>query len=81
MAEHVIPHFHNDPGVPTIRIGVKEFMCTGATPPFDHPISSSTWAATAKGFAPIARRDSSMTRRSAHIPSRPNASGAALPDS
>lgn len=37
MAEHVIPHFHNDPGVPTIRIGVKEFMCTGATPPFDHP--------------------------------------------
>src|SRR5271156_341338 len=37
MAEHVTPHFHNDPGVPTIRVGVKEFMCTGATPPFDHP--------------------------------------------
>ena len=37
MADHLIPHFHNDPGVATIRIGVKEFMCTGARPPFDHP--------------------------------------------
>jgi len=37
MAEHVIPHFHNDPGVPVIEIGAKEFMCVGARPPFDHP--------------------------------------------
>jgi uncharacterized Zn-finger protein len=37
MAEHVIPHFHNDPGLPVIEIGAKEFMCVGATPPFDHP--------------------------------------------
>lgn len=37
MADHLIPHFHNDPGVATIRVGVKEFMCTGARPPFDHP--------------------------------------------
>ena len=37
MADHAIPHFHNDPGVATITIGVKEFMCTGARPPFDHP--------------------------------------------
>jgi uncharacterized Zn-finger protein len=37
MAEHVIPHFHNDPGVPVIEIGTKEFMCVGATPPYDHP--------------------------------------------
>ena len=37
MADHAIPHFHNDPGVATIKIGVKEFMCTGARPPFDHP--------------------------------------------
>ena len=37
MADHSIPHFHNDPGVPTIRVRVKEFMCTGAKPPFDHP--------------------------------------------
>jgi uncharacterized Zn-finger protein len=37
MADHSIPHFHNDLGVPTIRVRVKEFMCTGARPPFDHP--------------------------------------------
>jgi len=37
MADHFIPHFHNDPGVQTIRVRVKEFMCTGARPPFDHP--------------------------------------------
>ncbi len=37
MAHQVVPHFRNDDGVETIRIGVKEFMCIGATPPFDHP--------------------------------------------
>ena len=37
MAEHIVPHFHNTPGVPVIEIGAKEFMCVGATPPFDHP--------------------------------------------
>ena len=37
MADHVVPHFHNDPGVPVIEIGAKEFMCIGATPPHDHP--------------------------------------------
>jgi uncharacterized Zn-finger protein len=37
MADLVVPHFHNDPGVPAIEIGAKEFMCVGATPPMDHP--------------------------------------------
>lgn len=37
MAGHTIPHFQNDSGHPVIEIGVKEFMCVGATPPFDHP--------------------------------------------
>jgi uncharacterized Zn-finger protein len=37
MADHLIPHFHNDLGVPSIAVRVKEFMCTGAKPPFDHP--------------------------------------------
>jgi len=37
MADHVVPHFHNDPGVTAIEIGSKEFMCIGASPPFDHP--------------------------------------------
>ena len=37
MADHVVPHFHNDSGVRAIAIGVREFMCVGAKPPFDHP--------------------------------------------
>ena len=37
MADKGTPHFHNDPGVPVIHVGSKEFMCIGATPPFDHP--------------------------------------------
>ncbi len=56
MAEHVVPHFHNDPGVPLIEIGAKEFMCVGATPPSTIRTSSSTWAPTTKSSVPIARR-------------------------
>ena len=37
MAETVVPHFHNDPGVAVIEIGAREFMCVGALPPLDHP--------------------------------------------
>jgi uncharacterized Zn-finger protein len=37
MAGHAIPHFQNDAGHAAISIGVKEFMCVGANPPFDHP--------------------------------------------
>lgn len=37
MADHVIPHFQNSAGLTVIAIGVKEFMCVGAIPPFDHP--------------------------------------------
>lgn len=37
MAGGRTPHFQNDAGHPRIEIGVKEFMCVGATPPYDHP--------------------------------------------
>ena len=37
MVDRIVPHFHNQPGVPIIEIGVREFMCIGALPPFDHP--------------------------------------------
>jgi len=37
MVDRSIPHFRNDLGVQSITVSVKEFMCTGATPPFDHP--------------------------------------------
>ncbi len=37
MASSAIPHFKNDDGVPRISIGVREFMCCGASDPHDHP--------------------------------------------
>ena len=37
MAAGTIPHFHNDQGATVIHIGAREFMCIGATAPFDHP--------------------------------------------
>jgi uncharacterized Zn-finger protein len=37
MADNIVPHFHNDPGVAVIEIGAREFMCVGALPPLDHP--------------------------------------------
>jgi uncharacterized Zn-finger protein len=37
MAAKGTPHFHNQPGVPVIHVGAKEFMCIGALPPLDHP--------------------------------------------
>lgn len=37
MADAVVPHFSNDAGVDRIEIGVKKFMCVGASAPFDHP--------------------------------------------
>lgn len=37
MAGHGVPHFHNSAGHAKIDIGVKEFMCVGALPPYDHP--------------------------------------------
>ncbi|WP_174801788.1 zinc-finger domain-containing protein [Martelella limonii] len=37
MAGHAIAHFKNDEGHRSIEIGVKEFMCVGASAPFDHP--------------------------------------------
>ena len=37
MADKGIPHFHNDPGLPVVHIGAKEFQCIGAIPPHDHP--------------------------------------------
>ena len=32
MVDLSIPHFHNDLGVLSIKVNVKEFMCTGAIP-------------------------------------------------
>ena len=37
MADKVVPHFANDIGAEKVTIGVKEFQCMGARPPYDHP--------------------------------------------
>ncbi len=37
MAGHTVPHLANDAGAEKITIGVKEFNCMGARPPYDHP--------------------------------------------
>jgi uncharacterized Zn-finger protein len=37
MAGGKTPKFCNEAGAREIRIGVKEFECIGAAPPFDHP--------------------------------------------
>ncbi|GAB4232677.1 MAG: zinc-finger domain-containing protein [Methyloligellaceae bacterium] len=37
MADAIVPHFCNDLGVSRIEIGVSEFQCMGASPPYDHP--------------------------------------------
>ncbi|WP_114956750.1 zinc-finger domain-containing protein [Flaviflagellibacter deserti] len=37
VADIRTPHFHNTAGHSAIRIGVREFQCIGARPPYDHP--------------------------------------------
>lgn len=37
MSKGGTPHFSNDAGASKVEIGVKEFKCIGARPPFDHP--------------------------------------------
>ena len=37
MSSNGYPKFKNDHGIQEIRIGAKEFLCIGASPPQDHP--------------------------------------------
>lgn len=37
MSDHMVPYFQNDGGNAQINIGVKKFMCCGASEPYDHP--------------------------------------------
>lgn len=37
MADIRTPHFHNTAGHRSVTVSVREFMCIGAKPPFDHP--------------------------------------------
>ena len=46
----------NDKGVDRIKVGVKEFQCMGAAPPFDHPHVYLDMGMRPRSSAPIARR-------------------------
>ncbi|MEX1153955.1 zinc-finger domain-containing protein [Parvibaculum sp.] len=37
MSGGTVPEFSNEVGARMISIGVHEFTCIGANPPFDHP--------------------------------------------
>jgi len=69
MSDHIIPHFQNDAGHAAIEIGVKEFMCVGATRLSIIRMCFSTWAMKAKPFARIARR--SIATMQSSMPTKP----------
>src|SRR3977135_2526053 len=60
------PKFHNEVGVPIVRIGCREFKCIGDKPPQDHPHIYSIWAMPVRSSAPIALRYSVSIRAWAH---------------
>jgi uncharacterized Zn-finger protein len=72
MGERGTPRFHNDSGVAAIHIGVKEFKCIGATPPFDHPHVYLDMGAADEIVCPycatIFRHDASLGRDAARPP-------------
>ncbi len=69
MAENIIPHFHNTPGVPVIEIGASEFMCVGELPPFDHPHIFIDMGAATEAICPycstLFRHNPSLSPRAA----------------
>ena len=60
------PTFHNEVGVPIVRIGCRDFKCIGDKPPHDHPTSTLIWAMPVTSSAPIALRYSASIRAWAH---------------
>ena len=56
MSDHIVPHFHNDPGLPEIEIGARKFMCVGAKPPLDHPHVFLDMGGDNEIICPIAQR-------------------------
>ena len=60
------PKFHNEVGVPIVRIGCREFKCIGDKPPQDHPHVYLNMG-DANEIVRIARRYSVSTRAWAHM--------------
>jgi hypothetical protein len=62
------PKFHNEIGVPIVRVGCREFKCIGANSrrKITHT-STSLWAKPVRSSAPIALRYSVSIRAWAHM--------------
>ena len=58
--------FHNQVGVPIVRIGCREFKCIGDKPPKIIHTSTSIWAMPVRSAAPIALRYSVSIRAWVH---------------
>ena len=81
MADHSIPHFHNDPGAATIRVGVKEFMCTGRAAAIRPSPCLHRHGRRRRGDLPLLRDPLRLsTPASARIRFPPSASSATRPD-
>jgi uncharacterized Zn-finger protein len=79
MADNVVPHFHNTPGVGVIEIGTREFKCIGAMPPFDHPHVFLDMGSEEEIICPYC---STLFRHQAYLsPHTANPSDCALPES
>ena len=62
------PKFHNEIGVPIVRVGCREFECIGAMPPQDQPhIYLNMGEMRVASSAPIAPRYSISIRVWAHM--------------
>src|SRR5436189_3534554 len=60
------PKFHNEIGVPIVRIGCREFKCIGDKPPQDHPHIYLKMGDAVRSSAPIALGYSASIRAWAH---------------
>ena len=56
------PKFHNEIGVPVIRVGCRELECIGALPPQDHPHIYLNMGDASGIVCPYARRYSISIR-------------------
>jgi uncharacterized Zn-finger protein len=61
------PKFHNEGGVPMVRIGCREFKCIGDRPPQDHPHIYLNMGDASESSAPIALRYSVSIRAWAYM--------------
>lgn len=61
------PKFHNEIGVPIVRVGCREFKCIGAKPPQDHPHIYLNMGDACEIVSPIALRYTVSIRAWAHM--------------